>query len=177
MNTNENRYREKRLLVQAIKQERDYFLTMAVALFILTFLLLYLVGQVPREIGIILSLICFANILVGFKLLYESIRNFDIHNCELYKIIEEDPLKIVWIYSTLTYSSPYGINLFNSGIIYFKLIDGNQIELRISRSVLKELMSELHQLLPHSSFGHSEEKEQWYMAEPTLLLKSADEMN
>ena len=177
MNISENNLDKDNLLINSLINERNYFLFMSLTLFGLALLLVFLMGGVAREIAIVMSIVSLFVLVLGFKLLYEGLRNYDVFQSELVKTIESEPLRIVWVYSTLTLSSPYGINLFNSGIIYFKLIDGSQIELRVPHKRLKKVTEELQMLLPHSSFGHSTQKEQWYIAEPAMLLKSAEEMN
>ncbi|MEO1435341.1 MAG: hypothetical protein AAFV80_07370, partial [Bacteroidota bacterium] len=80
--------------------------------------------------------------------------------------------KIVWVFSVITVSSPYGVTVFSMGNFYIKLIDRDEICLSAPPATLKALSTALNPVLPHASFGFTEEKEQWYRVDPALLYRS-----
>ena len=78
------------------------------------------------------------------------------------------PWKPRWIYWFIIF------NAINTSIVYFKLIDGDEITLSIPEKELNTLMKELNRRLPHATFGYTKDREQWFMAEPALLLRDDD---
>ena len=78
---------------------------------------------------------------------------------------------IVWVYSILTQRMPFGLQINRQAILYFKLIDSNEITLTVPEKDLSDISLFLNQHLPHASFGYTQERAQWYMANPALLLR------
>lgn len=157
------------ILFSAIRWERIFFSSLAALLLLLFLTCVFFIGQSPIGIGIILSLVSLILLLVIFKLLFEVLKASKVVETELYQTILTKPEKIVWVYPVVTENSPYGVNVFSTVIIYFKLDNREHLVLNVRRSQLAEIMAALNELLPHSSFGFSKEKEQWYLAEPALL--------
>ena len=85
--------------------------------------------------------------------------------------LEERRQDIVWFYTVRTQRMPFGLKLFESGLLYIKLIDGSHHCLSLPSSQLRVVSNFLHRKLPHASVGYNEEREQWYLASPELLLQ------
>ncbi len=125
--------------------------------------------------NIILLLIGIFCTLAGIYLCYIYIVNRHVNDSRLMQILLKDKKQIVWVYSIVTQRMPFGFQIWNAGTFYFKLIDGDEITLSIPAEQLKELSESLNMLLPHATFGYSRDKEQWYMANPELLLQHREE--
>lgn len=159
-------------LFSVLKKERNLNLCYG-GMFILAGLsTAFFLGAVNLPLMILLILLMIVLILVGFKFLLEAFQNWDVINHRLFQLLERNPKKIVWVYSIHTELAPFGISVFNSGELFFKLDDGNQIIVNSAPSKLKTVSQELNAFLPHATFGYSEERDQWYSASPFLLLKN-----
>ncbi|MEX0811227.1 MAG: hypothetical protein WD048_03355 [Chitinophagales bacterium] len=89
----------------------------------------------------------------------------------LVRYLEFDPKQIVWVYSYVVQTMPFGIHFMKMTTVYFYYLDGNYTTIRVNGKVHNELMEELKGKLPHASFGFTSEKEQLYKANPALLYK------
>lgn len=95
-------------------------------------------------------------------------RNPDKHI--LLTLLRSTPSRIVWVYSIKTQRMPFGLKTGESGLMYFKLTNKNEIVLPVSVHHLKAVAVHLNQLLPHASFGYTPERDQWYTVDPHLLM-------
>jgi len=159
------------LLKQVLKKERNYNLLYGLILIFSGFSLVFLLGKVNLSLLILLVILISILILIGSKFLLEAYQNWDIINHRIFKMINKNPKKIVWIYSIQTQLAPFGISLFTTGELFFKLDDGNQIIINAAASKLKLVSNELNSILPHTTFVYTAELDQWYTASPYLLLK------
>jgi len=89
-------------------------------------------------------------------------------------MLQKEPKRIVWVYSIVTKRMPFGFQINQSGTMYFKLLDGDELTLSFPASELKSISEMLNYHLPHATFGYTKEREQWYMAHPELLLRQED---
>ncbi|HMQ49364.1 MAG TPA: hypothetical protein PKA00_16755 [Saprospiraceae bacterium] len=112
--------------------------------------------------------LCLVGSLVFAGGLYALIR-LKQQDHELLHLLDQEPEKIVWVYSVVTHRQPFGIQLFQSGTLYFKLMDGNEISVVLPPSKLKLVSRFLNRLLPHASFGYSPERAALYKRDPALL--------
>ncbi len=113
---------------------------------------------------ICVTILCILQLIKRFQVvIYEEM--------PLKKLLLKEPQKVVWVYSMVTQRMPFGFQINQSGTMYFKLIDGNEITLSLPVSELKGISEMLNYHLPHASFGYSKEKEQWYLAHPAMLMK------
>lgn len=92
----------------------------------------------------------------------------------LIKILLKEPHKVVWVYSIVTQRMPFGFQTNQTGTMYFKLMDGNEITLSVPASEIKAISELLNYHLPHATFGYTKEREQWFLAHPALLVKDKD---
>ncbi len=115
-------------------------------------------------LGIVLS-------FTGFYVFFLYLRKLPPNNNYLIQLLKYDPQKIVWVYSIVTQRMPFGIAFNQSSLLYFKLIDGNEIVLSLSEKKIRAVMKELNAQLPHATFGYTRDREQWYLADPAMLYK------
>ena len=88
----------------------------------------------------------------------------------LWYLLNENPKQIVWVYSITTQTMPFGFHLWDTGTMYFKLLDGDEITVGLPTKKLKMVSKFLNRLLPHASFGYSEERQAQFEKDPKLLL-------
>ena len=110
--------------------------------------------------------------LTGVGFTYDLLRNGQLEQTPLLVLLREQPERIVWIYSVTTQRMPFGLHFGNSGLMYFKLIDGQELSLSLPEHRLRPVSESLNTYLPHVTFGYTKDREQWYMANPELLLRS-----
>ncbi len=113
-------------------------------------------------------------LLIGLKLLRETLSHSQIESAPLWQILhrESGRLQVVWVYHVKTQVMPYGFHIWERGTIYFKLIDGREITLDLPATKQKMVSKFLNRVLPHASFGYSEERQQLFDRDPSLLLRS-----
>ncbi len=120
------------------------------------------------------AIIGLALVLLGLGILYQAWRNGHPRNHPLPPLLNRHPRQIVWVYSVVTHRLPFGFNFSRDGIMYFKLADGSDISLSMPADRLKWVSRYLNDRLPHASFGYTRERQQWYMANPHLLMQEED---
>lgn len=109
--------------------------------------------------------------LLGLIFSMHTYRIFPFHRWSVTQWIHQRPKKIVWVYPYIVENMPYGIKLFNLTTLYFKLLDGNDLQLRCTPEEAYRLMDDLRMHLPHACFGYSQEKEFMYENDPEMLLR------
>ena len=122
--------------------------------------------------SIILSIIGLSAIILGAKLIYSRFSMISTGEMPLMTILLKEPQKVVWVYSVVTQRMPFGFQVNQTGTMYFKLIDGNEITLTLPALELKPISEMLNYHLPHATFGYTKEREQWYLAHPAMLMKN-----
>lgn len=120
------------------------------------------------------SILGAAACILAFRALYPWFGRMAVHKAPLFQLLLHQPRKIVWVYSVLTQRMPFGFEFSRHGLMYFKLLDGTQIEVSLPEKHLVRVSAFLQRLLPHASFGYTAEREQWYIAAPELLLQDTD---
>jgi hypothetical protein len=107
---------------------------------------------------------------LGCRFLFQSLKGYKSGEHRLIRLFKESPRSIVWVYSVVTERMPFGLQIARAGTMYFKLIDGDEISVSLPAKELKVVADHLQPLLPHASFGYSRDREQWYLADPQLLI-------
>jgi len=146
-----------------IKEQKQLFIGALVSL-ITSILILLIVRNV---LLVIIGLVLF---VLSIKFCFWTFRHRQLEDSRLYQLINHQPKKIVWIYSIVTQRMPFGFEMMNSGTLYFKLIDGDDISVSLSKDDILILAETLNTILPHASFGYTKDREQWYIANPELLI-------
>lgn len=113
-------------------------------------------------------------IYYGIKLTWKALKIQQVEDSELMKILKTEPEKIVWVYSVITQRMPFGLQFSKNGLMYFKMIDGNEISISMPNKELKVVSRFLNRLLPHATFGYSEDKAKAYRKNPKVLLKNSE---
>ena len=156
-----------RLLHSAMQRERNVKLTIALCLMSSVAILPYF-KEAANNFIIIAVLVA---ILIGFKMLFTIIRTPRATDERLWHLLNNDTRQIVWVFSITTQTMPFGFHLWDAGTMYFKLADGDEITMNIPVKKLKVVSKFLNRLLPHASFGYSEERQAQFESDPKLLLK------
>ena len=110
-------------------------------------------------------------LIIGLRLLFGVIRTPRSVDERLWHLLNENPRQIVWVYSVTTQTMPFGFHLWDAGTMYFKLLDGDEISVNLPVKKLKMVSKFLNRLMPHASFGYSEERRAQFEKDPKLLLK------
>lgn len=121
--------------------------------------------------NMILTIMGLAFSVIGLKLLAQNLRQSQIEHSPLVYLLLNEPEQIVWVYSVMTQRMPFGLEWSKNGIMYFKLLDGDEITVTLAAGDLRLVSKFLNRLLPHASFGYSKEKEKMYEINPEHLLK------
>ena len=109
--------------------------------------------------------------VLGIKFTYESLQRRRPEDHPLMQLLRYQPHRIVWVYAMVVERMPFGFRLSQSGALYFKLIDGDELSISLPKRHLKLVSRTLNRLLPHASFGYTKDREQWFLASPELLLR------
>ena len=115
-----------------------------------------------------IGLLC---LLAAIRSMRQLAGNHRVENTRLFQLLCRRPGEIVWIYSVVTQRMPFGLEFTRHGILYFRLLDGDQISISLPESQLRLVTHYLRRCLPHATFGYSRDREQWYLASPHLLLR------
>lgn len=132
---------------------------------------LFLFAFFFRE-NIVLVIIGFFIIILGASLFAKHLLSYFKREFPLMHLLQEEPQKVVWVYSVVTQRMPFGFQINQSGTMYFKLIDGGEMSLSFPASELRVISESLNDYLPHATFGYTKEREQWFMAHPELLIRN-----
>jgi hypothetical protein len=151
-----------KLIEQALYREWRWKLIVYVILFVLGFglsAIFFPTYPVLAFLSIAMTTACFLWALYLYQ--------FRKKTFPLLHIIKQNPKQIVWVYSMVIQRMPFGFEFSQSGLIYVKLIDGNDITLSVPAEKLKLVLKYLGRLLPHIAVGYSKEREQAYRENPS----------
>lgn len=123
-------------------------------------------GYIFFEKRNILATLGLAGIIIGLRMLWEAIRQPKPEDERLWQLLRERSRQIVWIYSVNTQTMPFGFHLWDQGLMYFHLSDGEIITLSLPTRKLKMVSKFLNRLLPFALFGYSPERQQMFEADP-----------
>lgn len=146
-------------------------LLMAFGLFDLGLLILIFALSKSSLLAVVGVIALFFGLRFGYRTILE--RPNDRHPLNL--LLLNRPKDIVWVYSVVTEWMPFGLKFGNSSLMYFKLIDGEEFCLSIPEKQIEPISRFLNNLLPHTTFGYTQDREQWYMAAPELLIRYDEE--
>lgn len=122
----------------------------------------------------LLSVLGLIAVFVGARLTHLFFHQLNVEENKLMHLLHEQPEKIVWVYSVVTERTPFGFQLFKHGLLYFMLLDGDNISVSLPSAQLKIVSEGLNGMLPHATFGYTEEREVHYQKSPKMLLKKTD---
>ena len=156
-----------RILHNAIQKERHVKLSFALCLM---FLGIWLPYYYFLKNGFIASVGMVA-LIIGIRMMFGIIRTPQAVDERLWHLLNKDHGQIVWIYSVTIQTMPFGFHLWDSGTMYFKLLDGDEITVSLPVKKLKMVSKFLNRLIPHASFGYSDERQIQFEKDPKSLLK------
>ena len=125
-----------------------------------------------RHLGTWISVIALTLWLAGLLLLKRALKQPRAEAHPLWQTLLNNPLRIVWVYTVRTQVMPFGFYLWETGQMYFKLVNGQEISLFVPARKLRMVSRFLNKLLPHATFGYSPENEQLYRENPLQLIKN-----
>ena len=122
----------------------------------------------------LLALLGLACTLLGIRLAFQLLREKLARGSYLLYLLENRPRHIVWVYAVVTERLPFGLQFGSSCTMYFKLMDGDEVSVGLSAKNQRKVSKTLNRLLPHATFGYTRDREQWYMADPAMLLRQEE---
>lgn len=160
------------LIKKGVIYDRNYQLVVGAILVCSGLALLYFVPE-SSDIGARISVYVVSGILFLLSLMffYEASKKAKPEKQPVLQYIEFDPKQIVWVYSYIIETMPFGIRFMKMHTVYFYFKNGKYTTIRVSPKVHNALMGDLKDRLPHASFGFTSEKEQLYKANPELLYR------
>lgn len=84
---------------------------------------------------------------------------------ELYHLLREEPERIEWVYAEVTERNPFGFRFSRMAVVYLVEGDGEEHSVQIRADKAKLVSKTLNRVLPHATFGYSEERELKYRGE------------
>lgn len=109
--------------------------------------------------------------VVGIRFVSHFTRAGRVEDDRLFRQLLDHPEQIVWVYSVVTQRLPFGFRFSQNGVLYLKLIDGDEHSVSLPPADLKLVSHFLNRLLPHATFGYTRDREQWFLADPRMLLR------
>lgn len=166
------------LLYHALRRERHLKLLATILILsggIAFMVLIFLANTV--SLSLVCALAAMSLMVLGFKFLYETLTVWQTEKHPLWQQVTQQPKDIVWVYTKIVETSPYGLQVSGHAVMYFKLINGGEWNISVSRRRVRALSESLNPALPHATFGYSVERAQWYVADPYLLIRDSYEVN
>lgn len=120
------------------------------------------------------ALLCFVGLFfsfLGFFYCVRTLQQWSVYRHPVIQFIYEEPKQIVWVYTMVTQRMPYGFVTSNYGLLYLKLLNGEDLCVSLPARRLRLVSHCLHRLLPHATFGYSPNKEQLYRINPEMLVQ------
>ncbi len=156
-----------RVLFRAVERESMVKLMLCLALFIAG---MTLIG-ISLTSSPLLVLIGFAGVLWSLRLCAFAARELHSEDSRLYYILRHQPRRIVWVYAVETQRMPFGLTFSRNALLYFKMIDGDEISVSVPAGKARLISRTLNRLLPHATFGYSPEKAKAYEKHPETLIR------
>ena len=126
-------------------------------------------------LNIIVTLFGLTCSVLGIRFVFSLLQENRAGGPRLMYLLERRPGYIVWVYAVVTERLPFGLQFGSSCTLYFKLMDGDEVSVNLSAKSQREVSKTLNRLLPHATFGYTRDREQWYMADPAMLLRQDEE--
>ena len=81
----------------------------------------------------------------------------------------DDPESVVWIYSVVHQHHPFGLQINQRGIMYFKFADGDEQSVYLPPDKVKLISKVLGRALPNTVFGYTSERAAQYEKDPRFV--------
>ena len=162
----QNSYKGEGLLINAFRKEafKRILLAIGACLFCTVLLIMYKSNTMVNA----LIIICIA-IMIG--LIINQIKHLRTGGLPLLTLLKQKPKAIVWVYSVKTQRLPFGVSISEEILLYFKTLNKKEFTVKVKEKELPMIMKFLNQQLPHATFGYTLDNDQWYEANPYLLIK------
>lgn len=156
-----------KILLRAV--ERDNYLQVIAASLLTVFGIMLVQFSFQRStIMVIAGLSC---TIIGGQLVIKKLKQLQVEDSQLVHLLFNHPEKIVWVYGVVTQHHPFGFSFSQNGLLYFKLINGEDIVVDLPAKKLKQVSRFLNKLLPYTCFGYTKEREKQYLIAPSSLKK------
>ncbi|MEM9887445.1 MAG: hypothetical protein AAF849_16235 [Bacteroidota bacterium] len=160
------------LLRQAAQKEQRTKLIVSVGMTLAGIALLVLFFEKNTALSIVGLLFLFFGIQFG----YQYFRYREVDKMPIFNVLKYRPKSIVWVYSVVTERMPFGFKINQNALMYFKLINGDTMSISVPSERAEMISAGLNYLLPQASFGYTEDREQWFMAAPEMLLRDENDV-
>lgn len=146
--------------------ERDWFLQLCAILFMLTIgFLLALWGMQSSPLVLSLAVVLIA---AGGYLCWSHFRQPSALE-RLQDRLYDEPVSVVWIYSVVHQHHPFGLQINERGIMYFKFSDGDEQSVYLPPDKMKLISKVLSRALPDTVFGYTRERAAQYEKDPRFV--------
>lgn len=108
----------------------------------------------------------------GLRFFFKTAKQSSLESNRLILLLNKNPQRIVWVYALNTQLNPFGLEFMKSGVLYFKLDDGDEISVGLPVKKLKLISKFLNRILTQTTFGYSKERAEQYKANPNSLRSS-----
>lgn len=108
--------------------------------------------------------------IIGTYLLYQHFR-YPSPLLRLQDALYDQPENVVWIYSIIHQHHPFGFQVNQRGIIYFKFANGDEMTAYLPPEKIKLINKVLSRALPNTVFGYTKERAAQYEKNPRYLNK------
>lgn len=151
---------------------REIGLQMLFAL-LLTVGSMFLIGYFFNE-NAILTALGLMGFPLGLRFFFQAAKQAELDANHLLLLLNHNPEKIVWVYALDTQRHPFGFEFMHSGVLYFKMEDGDEISVSLPAKKLKLVSRFLNRILIDSTFGYTKERAQMYERNPNALRRDFD---
>ncbi len=121
--------------------------------------------------SVLMTILGLGIFVIGIKVVFEAGENMRLDQNRLLVVLRDQPEKIVWVFTMVTERMPFGFRFMRSGLLYFKLSNGDQFSVSLPTRKLKLVSKFLNRLLPHATFGYSKERDRQYQQSPEMLRR------
>ena len=155
------------LIRQALRRDwRQQVFFSLLLFFVMTTLLYWAFGRYS-----LVAAFSGVGLVFALGLLARLWRNSSPDHHPLMRLIYEEPEKVVWVYGVVTQRLPFGIQLTHAGLLYLKLVDGDDFCISLPTDKLKMVSRTLNRVLPNAVFGYTQEREEQYAIDPKSLTE------
>ncbi len=121
---------------------------------------------------IILTAFGLTSFVFGLRFFFKTAQQSSIESNRLILLLNKNPKQIVWVYALNTQLNPFGLEFMDSGVLYFKLADGDEISVGLPAKKLKLVSKFLNRILIETTFGYNKERAEQYRRDPNSLRSS-----
>ena len=102
-------------------------------------------------------------------LFFRYLQHMNITENSVYRLAEDDPDAVTWIYAVETQLNPWGIELSKTSEVILNTREKTDEKFVIPSRKLQGVMRAMNRLFPKASFGYTDERAMQYNENPELL--------